>query len=75
MMMIVIVIMMQVRMIFFLFDHMDRVLPSSTNGVKFLNSAVVSAAVSQSRHTRLSAPLTITLAHLQVTHVPDVAGS
>ena len=55
-----------VRIIFFLYDKMDRVLPSSTNGVKFLNSAVVSAAVSQGRHSRVSAPLRVTLRHLQV---------
>ena len=55
-----------IRIIFFLYDKMDRVLPSSTNGVKFLNSAVVSASVSQGRHTRVSAPLRVTLRHLQV---------
>ena len=55
-----------VRIIFFLYDKMDRVLPSSTNGVKFLNSAVVSVAVSQGRHTLVSAPLRVTMRHLQV---------
>jgi len=54
-----------VRLIFFLYDKMDRVLPSSTNGVKFLNSKVVSAAMSKGRHVKLSKPVKVTLRHLQ----------
>ena len=54
-----------VRLVFFLYDKMDRVLPSSTNGVKFLNSKVVGAAISKSRHIKLSQPVSVTLRHLQ----------
>ena len=52
-------------MIFFLYDKMDRVLPSSTNGVKFLNSKVISLAVSKGRHSHVSQPITLTLRHIQ----------
>ena len=54
-----------VRMIFFLYDKMDRVLPSSTNGVKFLNSKVVSMAVSKGRHIQVTEPITLTFKHIQ----------
>jgi len=54
-----------VRLVFFLYDKMDRVLPSSTNGVKFLNSKVVSAAVSKGRHIRVTQPIKLTLKHIQ----------
>ena len=60
-----------VRLVFFLYDKMDRVLPSSTNGVKFLNSRVVSAAVSQGRHTRVAQPIKLTLKHIQTEGVSN----
>ena len=52
-----------VRVVFFLYNKMERVLPSSTNGVKFLNSRVVSAGVSKGRPVELSDPITVTLRH------------
>ena len=52
-----------VRLVFFLYDKMERVLPSSTNGVKFLNSRVVSALVSPGRFEELAAPLRLVLRH------------
>jgi hypothetical protein len=55
-----------VRLVFFLYDKMERVLPSSTNGVKFLNSRVVSAAVSGGRPVELGRPLRLTLRHQRV---------
>jgi hypothetical protein len=38
-----------VRLVFFYYRNMDHVLPSSTNGVKFLNSQVAGASLSSSR--------------------------
>ena len=52
-----------VRLVFFLYDKMERVLPSSTNGVKFLNSRVVSAGVSTGRVGQLLAPMRVSLRH------------
>jgi len=52
-----------VRLVFFLYDKMERVLPSSTNGVKFLNSRVVSAGVSTGRVGELLAPMRVSLRH------------
>ena len=52
-----------VRLVFFLYDKMERVLPSSTNGVKFLNSRVVSAGVSTGRVGELLSPMRVALRH------------
>jgi len=53
-----------VRLIFLLYDKMERVLPSALNGVKFLNSKVVSTSVSKGRHNLVSAPIKLTLRHI-----------
>ena len=52
-----------VRLVFFHYNNLDHVLPSSTNGVKFLNSHIASAAVSQGHSSHLTSPLTATFAH------------
>jgi len=54
-----------VRLVFFHYNNLDHVLPSSTNGVKFLNSHIASASVSQSHSSHLSSPLTAEFAHLE----------
>ena len=52
------------RLIFFLYDGMDRVLPSSTDGVRFLNSEIVSLLDAR-RGTKqsLTFPAEVRLAH------------
>ena len=54
-----------VRLVFFHYDNLDHVLPSSTNGIKFLNSHIVSAALSKGHATLLSRPLRTTFQHLE----------
>ena len=54
-----------VRVVFLLYSSLDRSLPSSTNGVKFLNSRVVTALAPQGRSVRLRSPLSVTLSHLE----------
>jgi len=54
-----------VRLVFFHYNNLDHVLPSSTNGIKFLNSHIASAAVSQGPSSHLSSPLTATFGHLE----------
>ena len=44
---------------------MERILPSSTNGIKFLNSKVVGTSVSKGRHNIVSAPIKLTLRHIR----------
>merc|ERR1719412_2375534 len=53
-----------VRLVFFHYTNLDHVLPSSTNGVKFLNSHIASAAISQGHSSHLSSPLTATFEHV-----------
>ena len=45
---------------------MDHILPSSTNGIKFLNSQVASASLSKGHTSTLSNPLTILFRHTEV---------
>ena len=54
-----------VRLVFTHYTSLDHVLPSSTNGVKFLNSGIASAALSRGHAALLSAPLTATFRHLE----------
>jgi len=54
-----------VRLVFFHYNNLDHVLPSSTNGVKFLNSHIASAAISQGHSSHLSSPLTATFGHVE----------
>merc|ERR1711902_95637 len=54
-----------VRLVFFHYNNLDHVLPSSTNGVKFLNSHIASAAISQDHSSHLSSPLTATFGHVE----------
>ena len=54
-----------VRLVFFHYNNLDHVLPSSTNGVKFLNSHIASAAVSQGHSSHLSSALTATFGHVE----------
>ena len=60
-----------VRLVFFYYHNLDHVLPSSTNGVKFLNSHIASAAVSQGHSSTLSSPLTATFSHLETSGLSD----
>ena len=53
-----------VRLVFFHYNNLDHVLPSSTNGVKFLNSHIVSASLTRGHSTLLSQPLRATFQHL-----------
>ena len=54
-----------VRLVFFHYTNLDHVLPSSTNGVKFLNSQIASAALSKGHSTLLAHPVTARFEHLQ----------
>ena len=54
-----------VRLVFFHYNNLDHVLPSSTNGIKFLNSHIASAALSKGHATLLSSPLTAAFQHLE----------
>jgi len=54
-----------VRLVFFHYNNLDHVLPSSTNGVKFLNSHIASASLSKGHATLLSNPLSATFQHLE----------
>ena len=54
-----------VRLVFFHYNNLDHVLPSSTNGIKFLNSHIASASLSKGHATLLSSPLTATFQHLE----------
>ena len=54
-----------VRLVFFHYNNLDHVLPSSTNGIKFLNSHIASASLSKGHATLLSSPLTARFDHLQ----------
>ena len=58
-----------VRLVFFLYDKMERVLPSSTKEVKFLNSRVVSAEVGRSQGIILNSPIRLVLWHQRVEKV------
>ena len=58
-----------VRLVLLLYSRLDTVLPSSSDGVKFLNSAVV-AASSPGHRGPVSPPLQLTLRH---THTGGVA--
>ena len=61
-----------VRVIFLLYSSLDRSLPSSTNGVKFLNSRVVTVLTPSGRTVRVSEPVAVTLEHLETG--PGVVG-
>ena len=54
-----------VRLVLFHYTNLDHVLPSSTNGIKFLNSHIASASLSKGHATLLSSPLTARFDHLQ----------
>ena len=54
-----------VRLVFWHYNNLDHVLPSSTNGVKFLNSHIASASLSKGHATLLSNPLSATFHHLE----------
>merc|ERR1719225_1342958 len=54
-----------VRLVFFHYNNLDHVLPSSTNGIKFLNSHIASASLSKGHATLLSHPLTASFTHLE----------
>jgi len=55
-----------IRLLFFYYNNMDHILPSSTNGIKFLNSQVASAALSRGHSITLNKPLTATFKHTEV---------
>jgi len=54
-----------VRLVFFHYNNLDHVLPSSTNGIQFLNSHIASASLSKGHATLLSHPLTASFTHLE----------
>ena len=54
-----------VRLVFFHYNNLDHVLPSSTNGVKFLNSHIASASLSRGHASLLSSPVTARFDHLE----------
>ena len=55
-----------IRLLFFYYNNMDHILPSSTNGIKFLNSQVASASLSKGHTSSLSKPLTVLFKHTEV---------
>ena len=55
-----------IRLLFFYYNNMNHILPSSTNGVKFLNSQVASASLAKGRATSLSQPLRAVFRHTEV---------
>lgn len=53
-----------VRIVFFLFDNMESVLPN--NGLKLINSKIVSVVASKARYAEIiDTPVTVTLRHLE----------
>merc|ERR550532_623640 len=54
-----------VRLVFFHYNNLDHVLPSSTNGIKFLNSHIASASLSRGHASLLSSPVTAVFSHLE----------
>ena len=60
-----------IRLLFFYYNNMDHILPSSTNGIKFLNSQVASASLSKGHTTTLTKPLTVVFKHTEVGSMSD----
>lgn len=61
-----------VRLVYIAFDSLENILqPQSTNGVRIINSKIVSASLGKGKHIQLHQPVTLCFQHLQIDNVSN----
>ncbi|XP_050426241.1 latrophilin Cirl [Adelges cooleyi] len=61
-----------IRLVYIAFDSLENILqPQSANGVRIINSKIVSASLGKGKHIQLHQPVTLCFQHLQIDNVSN----
>lgn len=61
-----------IRLVYIAFDSLENILqPQSKNGIRIINSKIVSASLGKGKHIQLHQPVTLCFQHLQIDNVSN----
>ncbi|XP_050526873.1 latrophilin Cirl [Daktulosphaira vitifoliae] len=61
-----------IRLVYIAFDSLENILqPQSSNGIRIINSKIISASLGKGKHIQLHQPVTLCFQHLQIDNVSN----